>query len=89
MYLVAVVQHLRNHFDFQGAELEFGHLANVTMWLPLATLNLPATFQIGWLLSPCAFNPDQPSGLSNHFSHVTIIQKGGFHPSQLSLRPKP
>lgn len=43
---------------------------------------LPATFQRQWLLGPCAFNPNQPSQLLGHRSHVTFIQKRELRPSR-------
>lgn len=45
LYVVALVQHLRNHLDFQGTELNLSHLVTATLWITLITLNLPATFQ--------------------------------------------
>lgn len=48
---------------------------------------LPATFQRQWLLGPCAFNPNQPSQLLGHRSHVTFIQKGSFaHPAAFEAK---
>lgn len=77
IYLVlglSLARHLRSHFPFQVTGFDLNHVINAvnTLWGILVTYWFSLLFK-SWLLSPCAFNPNQLPQLLSHLSCVYPI----------------